>query len=267
MVANAAMLSKPDVVAYVAQNASHYGLDPAAVLAVADHEGLNTTPGSTWILKNEGGAFNFGPPSWQSHGAGAAIVQAQGANAASWAWTPAGLDYWLNAVAQSGAAGKTGMDAIVQIVGGYGWGFERPSDSSADIIPASRVYASYQNQVAQVLGGGGGNLIVPTPDTPGNITVPGQPLPGQTQLPTPTNPQQVQGSGSTPAQTTAKFSMHLFDLPTGPVDLTLPWDFSGILLFLAALFAILIGAIMWDKSRDAIKNTVQTGATVAAVAA
>jgi len=259
MVATAQMLDKPGVVAYVGQNASRFGLDPAAVLAVADHEGLNTQPGSTWVVPKEP-TFSFGPPSWYAGGAGAAIVQAQGASAAYWAWTPAGIDYWLQQVANSGAAGLTGMEAIVQIVGGYGWGFERPADPSADIINAQRVYKTYQAQIQAPLPG---NIIVPTPDQPGTLQIPGQ-LPGTTappgQLPTPTNPQQ-----KTQPQTTtgAKFSLHLFTLPTGPVNLTLPWDFSGILLFLAALFAIIIGAILWKPSRNAIVNVGQ-GAALAA---
>jgi hypothetical protein len=180
----------------------------------------------------------------------------QGANAATWAWTTAGLDYWLQQVAAQApnAVGKTGVDAIVQIVGGYGWGFERPQVPSADIIPATRDLPMFQRLVGQAQVG---NPIVTTPDTPGNITIP-----GQTQLPTPTNPQ-----AKPQATTGAKFSMHLFDTPAGPIDFTLPWDFSGILLFLAAIFAIIIGALLWDKSRHAIEKTVQTGAEVGAVAA
>lgn len=265
MVANVGMLNKSDVVAYVANNASRYGLDPAAVLAVADHEGLNTTPGSTWILKGEGGAFNFGPPSWQSAGAGAAIVKEHGANAASWAWTPQGLDYWLNAVANSGAAGLTGYQAIVQITGGYGWGFERPADPSADINSAVAQYNHYQALVQEALGQGPGNVIVTPPDTPGNITIPPISIPGQTQpgpLPIPSNPQaNPQGQGQ--ATTGAQFSLHLFDTPFGPFNLTLPWDFSGILLFLAALLALIIGALMWDKSRGVMVNVAEVGAMAA----
>lgn len=261
MVANTAMLQKPDVIAYVAQNAQHYGLDPAAVLAVADHEGLSQDPvngvAPTWVLPGEGGAFNFGPPSWQSAGAGAAIVQNQGGRqeAANWSWTPAGLDYWLQSVAQAGASGKQGMDAIVQIVGGYGWGFERPASSTTGVNLAARAYPKYEQQVADILYSGTGSPIVTPPNSPGNITIPPNifPIPGGTlpgPLPIPSNPQ-------TPSQTTtgAKFSLHIFDLPTGPVNLTLPWDFSGILLFLAALLAIIIGALMWDKSRTVIVNT------------
>lgn len=267
MVANTGMLTKPDVINYVANNASRFNLDPAAVLAVADHEGLNTQPGSSWVLKNEGGAFNFGPPSWQSAGAGAAIVKAQGGReaAAQWAWTPAGLDYWLNAVANSGAANRQGLDAITWITGGYGWGFERPADPSADITSAQRQYAHYQALVAEATGGAPGNIIVTPPDTPGNITIPPISIPGQTQpgpLPTPTNPQ-AQGQGQTQATTGAKFSMHLFDTPWGPLNLTLPWDFSGILLFLAALLALIIGALMWDKSRGVMVNVAEVGAMAA----
>jgi len=257
MVATVGMLSKPDVVAYVGANASRYGLDPAAVLAVADNEGLNTTPGSTW---SDPPGIAFGPASWNSAGAGGAIVSAQGSlqQAANWSWTPAGLDYWMQQVAASGASGLTGLQAIVQIVGGYGWGFERPSNSQPDITNAQRVYSSYQQQIA---GGIPGVITIPNITEPGNTDTPGLPGQGQTgpgQLPAANNP-------TTQAQPTtgAKFSLHLFDLPTGPVNLTLPWDFSGILLFLAAIFAIIIGAILWKPSREAGKTVIQ-GAALAA---
>lgn len=261
MVATATMLQKPDVIAYVAQNASRFNLDPAAVLAVADHEGLAKDPvngvAPTWILPNERGLSNFGPPSWYAGGAGAAIVQQQGSlqAAANWSWTPAGLDYWLQQVAASGAAGKTGIDAITSIVKN----FERPYDSSLGIDLARRAYNGFQAKVAQIQANPGGNIIVTPPDTPGNITIPGQTQPGQ--LPIHTDPQQ---SGSASATTGAKFSLHLFDLPNGPVNLTLPWDFSGILLFLAAVFAIIIGAMLWDKSRNVIVKTGEVGAMAAA---
>jgi len=260
VVANAGMLQKPDVVAYVGANAQRYGLDPAAVLAVADHEGLNTTPGSYWQLPKEWGQ-SFGPPSWYQGGAGGAIVNAQGSvqAAANWSWTPAGLDYWLQAIQAAGASGLTGYAAIKQIVGGYGWGFERPADPSADINNAVAVYDKYAQQVQTVVGNPGlpGIITVPNP-----IPIPGQPapnpIPGQTgpgQLPTPTNP-------TAPAQpvVAAPFSLGLFDTPFGPFNLTLPWDFSGILLFLAAVFAIIIGAILWKPTREAGKTAVMVGA-------
>jgi hypothetical protein len=236
MVATAGMLSRPDVIAYVGSNASRYNLDPAAVLAVANHEGLKTAPGSTWILPKESG-FNFGPPSWYTGGAGAAIVAQQGNNAAYWAWTPAGLDYWLQKVSESGAAGLTGYAAIQKIV----TGFERPR---ADLVQGevNNAVADYTNFQQQIQGSPG-NPIVTVPDQPGNITIP----PQGTQFPGPANPQ---------IQTTvpAKFSLHIADLPNGPINLTLPWDFSGILMFLAAIFAIIIGALLWKPSRDAATN-------------
>lgn len=253
MVATVTMLSKPDVVQYVGQNAYRYNLDPAAVLAVANHEGLNKQPvggvAPTWILPNEGGLSNFGPPSWFQGGAGGKIIQQQGGlqAAANWSWTPAGLDYWMQSIADAGAGGLQGLAAVTAIV-------QRFENPRADLIPgeitnAMQDYQSFQQQIIT----GGGNTIVVPPSQPGDITgIPGQTTPGQ--LPAASNPQ---------AQTTVKatpFSMHLLDLPTGPVNLTLPWDFSGILLFLAALLAIIIGALLWDKSRTVIINSAAVAA-------
>jgi hypothetical protein len=244
MVATAGMLTKPDVVAYVGANASRYNLDPAAVLAVANGEGLGTTPGSTWYADPSEPYKSFGPPSWYGGGAGAAIITAQGSpDAASrWSWTPAGLDYWLQSVSQS-AAGLTGLTAIRAIV----TGFERPAARyvQGNIDKAWSQYSSFQQQIQT----GPGNPIVTTPPEPGTLVIPGQGgVPGQ--FPTPTNPQQP-----TQTKTSAKFSLPLFQLPTGPVNLTLPWDFSGILMFLAAIFAIIIGALLWKPSRGAITTT------------
>jgi len=245
MVANTGMLNRTDVISYVGANASRYNLDPAAVLAVANHEGLNTTPGQSWVLPKESG-FNFGPPSWYSGGAGAAIVAQQGNQASYWAWTPAGLDYWMQQVAAAGASGLTGYAAIQKIV----TGFERPREDlvQGEINNALKDYNTFQQQIQT-----GGNPIVTVPGQPGVYVPPGQGQPpGQTgpgPLPTPSNPT-VPVQPSVPA----KFSLHLFDLPTGPVNLTLPWDFSGILMFLAAIFCIIIGALLWKPSRDAATN-------------
>jgi hypothetical protein len=240
MVANAGMLTKPDVVAYVGANAYRYGLDPAAVLAVSESEGLKSQPGSMW---SDPPGIAFGPPSWNSAGAGQAIVQSQGSlNAAAyWSWTPAGLDYWMQKVQESGASGLTGIQAITQIVGGYGWGFERPKDPSIDINSAKSLYDKYVQQLQSTIPGYVPPAITDTP--------PDQTQPGQLPIPiNPTIPSQPQTTTGT------KFSLHLFDLPSGPVNLTLPWDFSGILMFLAAIFAIIIGAILWKPSRDAATN-------------
>jgi hypothetical protein len=257
MVANTAMLTKPDVIAYVGANAYKFNLDPAAVLAVADQEGLKTQPGSVWQLPKEP-YKSFGPPSWYGGGAGNAILLAHGNDpvaASQWSWTPAGLDYWLQKVQEAGAGGLTGAAAIRQIIGGYGWGFERPAAENAakEFTNASNAYRGFQQLINN--GPGSGNTIVPTPDQPGVVTIPGQTGPGQ--LPIPSNPQD---KAKPQATTGAKFSLHLFDTPAGPVDFTLPWDFSGILLFLAAIFALIIGALLWKPSRDAATNVVVAGA-------
>lgn len=148
------MLDRNGVIAYVGQNASTYGLDPAAVLSVANGEGLNTAPGATWNLSQQFGerGYNFGPPSWYSLGAGGTIVGMQGSNAPQWAWTPAGLDYWLSQVAQS-ASGLTGGAAIQAIV----HGFERPLERLRPdaIQKAENQYSGFQ-RILQGIGIGGG---------------------------------------------------------------------------------------------------------------
>jgi hypothetical protein len=246
------MLNKTDVVQYVGTHAPEYGLDGAAVLAVAEGEGLKTTPGSHWTVPGENYP-SLGPPSWYTGASdGAFIVQQQGSveKAAQWSWTPSGLDYWLQKVAtESKAQGLTGSAAISRIV----TNFERPAARyvQGNINNAIGVYDSYKKQIA---GGPGGNTIVPVPPESGlPFPIPGQTQPGQ--LPTPSNPQ-----AKDQTQTSAKFSLHLFDTPAGPWNITLPWDFSGILLFLAAIFAIIIGAILWKPSRDAGTNVAMMAA-------
>jgi hypothetical protein len=158
----------------------------------------------------------------------------------------------MQKVAEAGASGLIGAQAIAAIV----HNFERPREDLAagEIINASKDYNFFLQQIQ-------GGL-------PGSITVPPVPVPGPrpipTPFPTPTNP--TDPSPSTTA-TGAPFSMHLFDTPVGPINLTLPWDFSGILLFLAAIFCIIIGALLWDKSRNVIIKTGEKGAEAAAMAA
>jgi hypothetical protein len=137
------MLDKNGVIAYVQKRAKDFGLDPAAVLAVANQEGLNTDPGSHWKLPGEGN-ISFGPASWYGNGAGADIIKQQGDNAPAWSWTPPGLDYWLNQVS-SVASGLTGNDAVTAIVNK----FERPREDLAagEIARAQQVYSQFQQAV------------------------------------------------------------------------------------------------------------------------
>jgi hypothetical protein len=153
----ATVLNRDQVIAYVGQVAPQYGVDPAAMLSVANHEGLNTEPGSFWTVPGE--LFNsFGPPSWNANpkAAGGPIVSRQGSvtNAASWAWTPEGLDYWIQQVAQA-ASGLTGTAAISAIV----HNFERPLERLApgEIRNATADYAGFQAAIE-----GSSGLQLPT---------------------------------------------------------------------------------------------------------
>lgn len=180
------MLDYNGVVQYIGQNASQYGLDAAAILAVANHEGLNTAPGKTWILPNEAG-FNFGPPSWYSKGAGGAIVNMHGPNAATWSWTPAGLDYWMQQIQAAFQAnhvplGTQGDSAIAAIVH-Y---FERPREDLAagEITNAKGDYAKFQNIIKGI-------------GTPGIIDIPGVQLNPTTDVGA--NPTTTVGANLTPS--------------------------------------------------------------------
>lgn len=171
-------LNRDQVIAYIGQNAPLHGVDPAAMLAVANHEGLNRAPingvGQTWVLPNEGG-FNFGPPSWYSLGAGGGVIGIAGSNAPTFAWTPAGLDYWIQQVSKA-AGGLHGTAAIAGIVNN----FERPrADLAAgEIQNASADYASFQRAIQNAVG-----TVLPTTgvtDTGGDTTDTGVTTGGET---------------------------------------------------------------------------------------
>jgi len=139
------MLTREGAIQYIGQNAPNYGVDPAAMLAVANHEGLNFVPiGGTWRIPGESG-YNFGPPSWYSGGAGAAIINMQGSNAPAWSWSTAGLDYWMQQISNV-ASGLTGYSAIQSIVNN----FERPAEKYrlGEIQNAWNDYTSFQQQIA-----------------------------------------------------------------------------------------------------------------------
>src|SRR5579862_7402558 len=100
MVATLQPMNIQEFIDYVNANAPKLGLDPAAVLAVSQQEGLHRAPPATpWSdpTGSDPNAVAFGPMSYNSDGAGAPIVQQQGSAAAAqtWAWTPAGVDYML----------------------------------------------------------------------------------------------------------------------------------------------------------------------------
>jgi hypothetical protein len=215
------MLDKAGVIAYVGAHAGQYGLDPAAVLAVADGEGLKTAPGSTWVVPGEP-LPSFGPPSWYGGGAGAKILSMFGGDtrtAAAWAWSPPGLDYWLQSVKDAGAGNLAGANAIDAIVRN----FERPAAQyvQGNITNAIGIYGQFQTWIADALQG------IPIP-----IPVPGQPAPGP--APSPGNP-------VVPAPPTG--STQDVRLGTiGPFKVGIP---SGLVLGLLGLSLLVIGVILF----------------------
>lgn len=241
--------NKGDVIHYVAERAPQFGVDPAAMLAVANQEGLRTTPGSAWVVPGE--SYNsFGPPSWNGdpRARGGPIIAAHPNDYAAWAWSPEGIDEWIRQVAQV-AGGLTGGAAIQAIV----TKFEAPREDlvQGEISDATRLYSGFQQQIQG---------IIPIPGTlPPQIPIP---LPGQ-----PSNPQSPVNvkdpTQPTTVSTAVPFSLRLFTTPLGPINFTLPWDFSGILLFLAAIFMIIIGALLWDKTRNVIVKGAEVGAMAA----
>lgn len=128
---------------YVEQVAPKYGLDPAAVLAVASQEGLGGGIGDK--------GTSFGP--WQLHAGGALPPQEYGGpnspQTQGWAWSTAGVDYALAQISAS-ASGLSGLPAIEAIV----TGFERPADPSKEISGAASHYGSFS-------GGGAATVSAP----------------------------------------------------------------------------------------------------------
>lgn len=125
-------LSPVTIEGYVQQVAPKYGLDPAAVLAVAHQEGIGGGIGDK--------GTSFGP--WQLH-AGGALPQEEyqgpySQQTQSWAWSAGGVDYAL-AQMEHVAGGLQGAAAIEAIV----TQFERPAQPAPEIQGAERAYAQY----------------------------------------------------------------------------------------------------------------------------
>lgn len=112
------------------------GLDPYAVLSVAQQEGLGGGIGDN--------GTSFGP--FQLHVGGAFPVNVNGASTSGWstqqrhdwAWSQAGIEYALNRIA-SVAYGLRGSAAIHAIVSR----FERPANPGREIAAANDTYRRY----------------------------------------------------------------------------------------------------------------------------
>lgn len=118
---------------YIVQGARARGLDPAAVLAVAQSEGgFGAPPGN---IGDNG--TSFGP--FQLHVGGR--LPSGLSDPATWANTPAGIDYALDGIAKV-AKGLFSTAAIANIVRA----FEAPADPASEIARASKYYGLFAQE-------------------------------------------------------------------------------------------------------------------------
>jgi len=123
---------------YIRSQAAKYGLDPDALIAVAQSEGLGTAGdhGTGGGVGDNG--TSFGP--FQLH-VGGALPQGRGR---AWAESRAGIDYALGQIG-SVAKGLHGSDAISNIVSQ----FERPAKPLAEIQRALSYYKATPGVIPQ----------------------------------------------------------------------------------------------------------------------
>lgn len=134
---------------YIVAQARKLGLDPAAVLAIASHEGLSGGIGD--------GGHAFGP--FQMNDAGGVLTGAPASHHSNaYAWSNAGIMQALKAMATV-AGGLSGRKAVTAIATRY----ERPADPAAEIKDAMSVYGTVGNVHGTVTNGGG-----TTPGGPGS---------------------------------------------------------------------------------------------------
>lgn len=140
---------------YIAKMARKYGLDPAAVLAIASHEGLSGGVGD--------GGHAFGP--FQMNDAGGVLTNAPASHHSNaWAWSPAGIRFALSHMATV-AKGLKGKEAIHALV----YGYERPADKPGeerDAISKLPTYRSFRQPGGSVAPGTG-----TLPEQPGVVPV------------------------------------------------------------------------------------------------
>lgn len=122
------VLTGKDLMTYLWYRAKQLGLDPAAVLAVANVEG-----GFSQAVGDSG--TSFGP--FQLHKGGRLPTNIS--DPKSWANTPTGLNYALQGISSSGAKGKAGYASVSTIV----TKFEKPANPSGEVTSAMGQYATY----------------------------------------------------------------------------------------------------------------------------
>jgi hypothetical protein len=124
--------------------AKKYGVDARAALAVAMGEG-----GVKFGAVGDSG-HAFGP--FQFNNAGGVATGKSAAEASAWANSAKGVADAIRMMAEAGAKGKTGLDAITAIIRN----FERPLDPSASIAKAAAAYKTLGPQVAAAITSGTG---------------------------------------------------------------------------------------------------------------
>jgi phage-related protein len=123
--------------------AKKYGIDAKAAIAVAMTEGGTSFGGPAGDK-----GTSFGP--FQMH-IGGANPYGDPQQASAFANSIKGIDYALRKMAEAGAKGLTGLAAIKQIVGGPGWGFERPANSAAEVAKAFGYFKELGPQVVTAI--------------------------------------------------------------------------------------------------------------------
>lgn len=235
--------------AYIAQKAPGYGLDPAAVLAVASQEGLSQSGYAgphPDPAKNAPNAFAVGPFQLNSAGAlGRSPAAGWGSNvASSWAWSTDGIDWALGQIA-SVAHGLSGSSAVNAIVSK----FEISGDISGEESRAQGVYpayyAKYWNQATSDVTGS-----APSTD-PGTLTS------------SPSDPTHAVTVGETATSSSGSQQFTLVpgfgSWPGIKVSFGFLW---AVLLFAGGIAAIIAGLLLYFH-----KEVADVGAQVGKVAA
>jgi len=124
----------------IRRSARRYGIDPRAAVAVALGEGgLVNREGDVGDLSGGG---SYGPFQLYAQGALPSQYRGQPQQADVWAWSPAGIDYAIRKMAESGARGLSGPKAVETIVRK----FERPADPDTSVQRATSRYGSITPQ-------------------------------------------------------------------------------------------------------------------------
>lgn len=123
------------IIQLIIAGARQRGLDPRAILAVARTEGgLVNRAGDIGDLAGGG---SYGPFQLYAQGALPRRFVGNQQAADAWAWSPAGISYALDQIAQvaRGLRGQAAINAIVRK-------FERPADPAGQIAKAAGLYRS-----------------------------------------------------------------------------------------------------------------------------